>query len=953
MDPEKTTNNESIAPAEGERRAIGGYFNQYEVSAYIILKSFLNDSLDWIKVADPDAKHVDDFQICKGARLDAFQMKWSHYTRSFSFNDLIKKRKNAPSLIVQLAEGWKNFNKKYPEMKIAVHLITNDYISTSTKAKIPCGEPKPASCHFAAFINQAWKPFKSGKNIPKEWKPAWNKLQVESGLNLDDFQMFALDCELDFEYKIIIPEEEREKEIFINDLKDIAHNLIKAVADPSQIIKITSRELIEKLNWSTRTELRSRHEFPVDEDLYHPIKSNMDDLNAALDAHVGGYIGVFGTPGSGKSTFLSHFLRSREERVIFYYAYVPDSYDSVIRGESENFLHDITLSLRRMGFTSGENLNLDLNQLLKYFYKQLDLLHDDWKNNGHKTIFLIDGLDHIEREQNPRDSMLKYLPSPENIPQGVYFILGSQTETILPENIQYSINKENRTVLMRPLNKNAVFDIINKSNLPLIIGKQKETIYGLSDGHPLALSYILNHLKGIKDNKEIERILERTIEYGGNIEAQYNSYWALIKHEDDLIGLTGLLCRFRNYIDIDWVKTWAELGILRKFVLEFKHYFRIENKRWYFFHNSFRLFLQEKTGELIPGEFDQSIDRDFHLQMADLCRKSEKNSYWFWEEIFHLAKASKHRKVLVYASQTYFREQFLNFRPLDTIQVDINFALESAVICQDPVALTRLLFIRSEIGEREVNLDKKSMISILLHLNEKFALEYIRDGNHLKIEPVDALKLIPELVLNGFHDEAKKIFELSEPLNVIYSPKPIENHFNNDESELVKFWATSAIYFKELENILKIIRQLKKLPDRSSIKEDLDPSRTFQNLIIYNMGLFLIKNEIWDKVFSILNDFNTDQKDLKYLFYLYANSWNEANKNENINIAKQFLNGFLSRFNQITIIDEDMCLTLAEAFYFVYNDANTVESYLRDLSQPELQTNMHQSNPNMQPFMFR
>jgi len=51
------------APSEGERRAVSGYRYQYRISAYLILKALRKGDLKWIRVADPDAGRVDDFQL--------------------------------------------------------------------------------------------------------------------------------------------------------------------------------------------------------------------------------------------------------------------------------------------------------------------------------------------------------------------------------------------------------------------------------------------------------------------------------------------------------------------------------------------------------------------------------------------------------------------------------------------------------------------------------------------------------------------------------------------------------------------------------------------------------------------------------------------------------------------------------------------------------------------------
>lgn len=375
-------------PAEGERRAIGGYYPQYRISSSLILRSLRTESLQWIRIADPKAGRVDDLQIGGQSRVDAFQVKWSQYSGSFTFEELVKASGKAPALIVQLADGWKRLRATYPGHRIVVHLVSNDIPSVSSSQRMPIGEPPPAPRHFAAFIEQVWKPARnilptSSWNVPQAWWPTWEALQVASGLGMTDFEAFVQDCELEFGY--LLPGSEmgttREQQITQADLDHLTQTLFSTVADPARIIELTREQLLARLGWKARSEYRSRHEFPVDEALYQPIEATVRQLQGALDSLPGGYIAVMGTPGSGKSTLLTQTLRGRPERVIKYYAYVPDTQDPIsLRGESESFLHDVTLALERSGFRVETSPSVfDRTQLLERFHQQLSLLHRDWQ----------------------------------------------------------------------------------------------------------------------------------------------------------------------------------------------------------------------------------------------------------------------------------------------------------------------------------------------------------------------------------------------------------------------------------------------------------------------------------------------------------------------------------------------------------------------------------------------
>ena len=443
-------------------------------------------------------------------------------------------------------------------------------------------------------------------------------------------QAFATDCHLEFSYQLPFDSElptTIDQVVAHQDIDQIAHSLFRTVAHPARIIELTRLQLLTQLGWAQRFDLVNSHQFPVDEILYQPIEETVHELIESIDQLAGGYIAVLGIPGSGKSTLLTKTFRGLNERVFSYYAYVPDApYPVGLRGESVNFLHDVGMQMERAGFMVGSGPNgFDRLQLLKRFYGQLDLLRQDWEKEGHKTIILIDGLDHIEREQNPHHSLLTDLPDPEQIPNGVYFVLGTQTVTPLSGRIQSSLREQGRSISMKRLGRQQarkMFDSAD-SKFPITI-EQQDLAYDLSNGHPLYLAYLINKVGLMDDPQQMKQELQEGEVFDGNIEATYHTYWNQFRDDGELLHLLGLLARMRGVIDFSWIRTWGRQSSLELLGSKFAHYFRIENRdRWYFFHNSFRLFLVKKTAEFPVGTVDPTKDRDFHIVLADLCGKSQ------------------------------------------------------------------------------------------------------------------------------------------------------------------------------------------------------------------------------------------------------------------------------------------------------------------------------------------
>ena len=379
--PRTTSNRRETAPAEGERRAIGGYGGQYQVAAWLILQQLNQRELQGIRVADPEAGKVDDIQIFTANRIDAYQVKWSRTPATISFNGLTSATSDSMPLIQQLAEGWSTLKQLHPTKRIVVHLVTNDRPSGGDTP--PTGDRPPSPNNFSAFYSQVWNVVRGHANsedvIPEEWKTAWAALCEASTLDDATFNKFIKDCELDLDFHLPPSVSgDRDNANLQEDIQHIKHALFDTVQDPARIIELDLNTLVSRLGWRDRIELIGRHEFPVDADIYRPITLTVSAVENCIATLAGGYIALLGAPGSGKSTLLTQTLRYRpSERVIRYYAYVPDTQGPAnLRGESVNFLHDVVMEIERAGFIVGQSMSrFDRDQLLQRFLELLTLLH--------------------------------------------------------------------------------------------------------------------------------------------------------------------------------------------------------------------------------------------------------------------------------------------------------------------------------------------------------------------------------------------------------------------------------------------------------------------------------------------------------------------------------------------------------------------------------------------------
>ena len=647
-------------------------------------------------------------------------------------------------------------------------------------------------------------------------------------------------------------------------------------------------------------------------------------------------------------------LRSVDARVVYYYSYVPDAQSpATTRGESVNFLHDVVLTIERAGFgVEGVPIRPDRVHLLDQLHHQLELLGKDSDSSGRKTIILIDGLDHIDREQHPDRSLLLDLPTPESVPDGVYFILGTQTDMILPAHIRSSVQKGYRRVEMQSLERQQVFAVITSAETATkLTDDLKETVFQLSGGHPLYLAYIINRIKETLNSEDLNKELRDMVPFEGDVEATYHSYWEQFREDTDLRHLLGLLSRIRGEIDLSWVREWAEISAVERVGDKFAHYFRADgNTRWRFFHNSFRLFLVEKTAEFPRGTIDPKLHRDFHLKLADRYAEEPEDTPLAWEEIYHRASGRQLEEVLEIATQSFFRKQFLSLRPIDAINADILTALRAAAELENPISVARLCLIGSELSQRDFYLDESGLFSILWRLDQRdLALNRLMQGNQLLVKERSALRAARILKHQGYDDEARRVFELAEPITLLYGA---ESAVTDDSLSLVESWLRVAVLFQDADLIIKVIRRLQYRELGRCGGESEELTLRLQARLLTQLGSHLTASSRRSDLQKVLSAFcNSSDIDVVARFRLIMRILKELRIEGNQDRAQELLNSVIDTDRSL-FTSEDVT-NLAEAVYRHLRDEELARELIKDVEQPELKSDLVSFYSDLAPFRHR
>ncbi|MXY34486.1 MAG: ATP-binding protein, partial [Boseongicola sp. SB0664_bin_43] len=659
----------TISPASGERAALRGYRWQYDHIASRVYDALLNGDLESMRLADPDAGRVDDLVLIRKGRIDCYQFRSVGHDRALTFNDVVGKQrtrsgKDAPSLLRALADDWNRLRDQWGN--VYVHLVTQKFASVHDHVVGKEEPDKPSPDHFSAFLKQVLEPLHSKEasldDVEVGWRSALERFGKASGLSPDKFGEFLQSMHIHVAAGPGLP---TPPSTAYSDVVALSNTLQRLVSNSPNIVVLGRREVLDLMGWQDRPRLHSPHEFPIDFDTYEPLADAIKHLKGSIARHDCGYLAVIGPPGCGKSTLLSQALSGSADRVLRYYAYVPGTASTPTRLTGHGFLHDVVLMLTEgeIGGARRELPGREIVSLRQQFRDRLDAAGSEFRNTSRRTIIVVDGLDHVERDYSGSDGLLQELPRPNELPEGVLFIVGSRTLDPLHAHARHQLNERRGTIDLRlhRLLPASVLKICRRLEFTASLSdRTHQRIVELSDGHPLALSYLLNRLRD-RDGDTAEDLLSKLPAYGGNVEAEYLAVWDEVQEDSAIVEILAICSRLRIAFRTAWIADWSEAYAVESFRRKFLYLFRQHQDGWRFFHDSFRQFAADRTAWGDESRADECADARIHKRIADLCASSDEDKISA-EQLYHRYRARQFEQVLSSAQQKTFREQYGRLR---------------------------------------------------------------------------------------------------------------------------------------------------------------------------------------------------------------------------------------------------------------------------------------------------
>lgn len=867
--------------SSGEVAAIYGYNKQYNVFAVEIYNALLNNDLEWLELASNDAGKLDDVLIGSKKDIKAFQVK--DITGNLTYQKFINSE--TESIFKGCFRGWVKLKEKYPEKKISAKYISNERPSSNDKILKFIGLESPS---FKEFYQLFWNRIKNENleidTISLEWKEVFNELKNEadsSDASLLEF-IKSFDFVLSNDYNVYENMLGNNNSQRYRDIEKISKHIFKIVGTQGTT-KFDRKQFLKEFGLLSRYETHFKHSFFVDEEHYQPITDTIQKLELVINNTSKGYIAIIGNAGSGKSTLLTKWLKDRKEKVLRYYAYVNKEMNGEYgyRGEAEIFLKDLIIQIREHQYSSVENLP---SETLPELQKQLSSELEKFKHEGRKVFIIVDGLDHIEREQNVNKSLIDILPIPDQIPDNVYFILGSRTTQNLinlPERIKIGLEVEGRTIVINPLSLSQIQNLLvtHKINLTQnqLIRICKNTL-----GHPLFLRYTIEELQNV--SKDLYSSLINSKSFKGDIYEEYKIFWNKNKLEDNFLNILGVMSRFRySYVDITllpkFVNSRADWNKVEQLS---EHFFFKKNNIWQFFHNSFKEFLKEETAKsYITNEYDENINASFHIKIYEVIANS--NADYKWNILFHLFHAKNYDKLLSIATQEFFREQWFDFRNHQHIYDDIKLTSKASYITNSPKKLFSCILAYYEIGQRINNFNLSNYYKTFHQLNKiDIANSFIFNNTELLVSNTQVLEYGLEIYKKGNYELALELLKRAEPIYILNITKEVSpNRYDRDEMneidevEIIKNWAILASLYYPVEEIFERISKINIFNEKHRGNDE----RNLLEETINGITDFLIEIEDWEKLNSHYKTIS-EIPEINLFHFYFDIVWELDNNNE-------------------------------------------------------------------------
>jgi len=614
----------------------------------------------WIRFEADEAKSLDDIVVCyANGKIDAIQVKYSMHPSkpedAWGWADILKQknRKNGGKLDSLFQKWFKSYICLKPSLNKGI-LETNRTASADIK-----------TC-LKGFLVQFDKIEQSTQQILIE--------------QADNDTVAVHDFFASFEWRFDQPNldtyEESFKRRFFRmvgedeeswyTLKESVNKWVIHKNYPTSDGKIFINNLRSAINWNLSPSIPQEFDVPKDyvipDSVFH--KQFVDNI---LSSNEGRCVVITGKPAVGKSTYLSNFVQILKKKgipVVRHHYYLSLDDHTTSRYDHKRIIESLMKDLIEIesiqnAMCSGELQELQQNPRLDVFCDWLQALSQFLVKYDKQLIVIIDGLDHVWRDQNDISELRKlfdYLLPPYD---HICIIIGTQPvdDVYLPpkllryaprkkwSSLPYLNNKAIRKWLrhfVRTYRINPFDDNVNDRHKKDYTDRLLSSIKEKSLGHPLIIKYILRRIIETNAQFSPEYIASLPEVPDPDIGEYYESLWGSISQDSRTVlgiyaasgfsWMSNDIVECINYLATDKSTTfqsWRNVS----------HLFQDTLLGYVPFHPSLLQFIREKD--------DYTTQEQIFLESIEKWLLEKAPPYWKWSYTWEIqARLGKSKGVI-------------------------------------------------------------------------------------------------------------------------------------------------------------------------------------------------------------------------------------------------------------------------------------------------------------------
>ncbi|MBR0868183.1 hypothetical protein JQ614_42530 [Bradyrhizobium diazoefficiens] len=434
-----------------------------------------------------------------------------------------------------------------------------------------------------------------------------------------------------------------------------------------------------------------------------------------------------------------------------------------------------------------------------------------FKKEGLRTVIVVDGLDHVPREERPERSLLNELPLPISLPTGVLFVLGTQKLDLegMPPDVKSQASRPDRLITVEALSREAVFRLVKVSGLSE--DSDADAIFERSLGHPLSARYLIEGARNALTEEERSNWLKSGPEYGGDVENFYRSAWRDLEGNEHSREVLALLALVEGKIRVASLDGLVDSRSVDKAWDAAKHLLlRTPDDEWRIFHNSFRLFLREATSQR-HDKPAPALRKERYQKLAAMARAAAAGDEQRWMELRYAARAEDHQAVVALCEPLRFRQQFIEGRAPRAISDDIRLAFVAVAFAKSAKRLVELILARHELEMRADALGVDRLIDAYIAVDDLDRAIGLVEADGARLSVGKAYDVVEALLDQGRPDDTRRMFENHEPLTKLLGSESIDGFSDNRE---LSEWAERVALFRSPSEILTSIDRLRQRSER-------------------------------------------------------------------------------------------------------------------------------------------